>query len=48
MASLKIEQLDEQLYKKHLKKQYAGKPAKKYLKITHQIQQAEKRAIKHL
>jgi hypothetical protein len=31
----------EQLYKKHFKKQYAGKPTKKYLKLTQQIQRAE-------
>lgn len=35
------DQLFEQLYKKHLKKQYAGKPTKKYLKLTQQIQRAE-------
>jgi hypothetical protein len=35
------EQLVEQLYKKHFKKQYAGKPTKKYLKLTQQIQKAE-------
>lgn len=37
----KRDQLFEQLYKKHLKKQYAGKPTKKYLKLTRQIQRAE-------
>lgn len=31
----------EQLYKKHFKKQYAGKPTKKYLKLTKQVQRAE-------
>jgi len=36
------EQLFEQLYKKHFKKQYAGKPTKKYLKLTQQIQRAER------
>jgi hypothetical protein len=35
------DQLYSQLYKKHLKKQYAGKPTKKYLKITRQIEKAE-------
>lgn len=35
------DQLFEQLYKKHFKKQYAGKPTKKYLKLTQQIQRAE-------
>jgi hypothetical protein len=37
----RTDQLFEQLYKKHLKKQYAGKPTKKYLKLTRQIQKAE-------
>ena len=37
----KSDKLYEQLYKKHLKKSYAGKPTKKYLKITEQIQRAE-------
>ena len=35
------DQLYSQLYKKHLKKQYADKPTKKYLKITRQIEKAE-------
>ncbi|MBS1487305.1 MAG: hypothetical protein JST43_06910 [Bacteroidetes bacterium] len=38
---LRSDQLFEQLYKKHFKKQYAGKPTKKYLKLTRQIQRAE-------
>ena len=33
--------LFEQLYKKHFKKLYAGKPTKKYLKLTQQIQKSE-------
>lgn len=33
--------LFEQLYKKHFKKQYAGKPTKKYLKLMKQIEKAE-------
>ena len=37
----KTDQLYEQLYKKNFKKQYAGKPTKKYLKLTQQIQKAE-------
>lgn len=37
----RTDQLFEQLYQKHLKKQYAGKPTKKYLKLTQQIQRAE-------
>jgi hypothetical protein len=40
-AYFRTDQLFEQLYKKHLKKQYAGKPTKKYLKLTQQIQRAE-------
>ena len=35
------DQLFEQLYKKHFKKQYAGKPTKKYLKLIKQIQIAD-------
>lgn len=37
----RTDQLFEHLYKKHFKKQYAGKPTKKYLKLTQQIQRAE-------
>ena len=37
----RTDQLFEQLYKKHFKKQYAGKPTKKYLKLTRQIQRTE-------
>jgi hypothetical protein len=40
-AYFRTDQLFEQLYKKHFKKQYAGKPTKKYLKLTQQIQIAE-------
>jgi hypothetical protein len=40
-AYFKTDQLYEQLYKKNFKKQYAGKPTKKYLKLTQQIQKAE-------
>ena len=35
------DQLFEQLYKKHFKKQYAGKPTKKYLKLTMQLKTIE-------
>ena len=35
------DQLFEQLYKKHFKKTYAGKPTKRYLKLTQQIERAE-------
>jgi len=40
-AYFKTDQLYEQLCKKNFKKQYAGKPTKKYLKLTQQIQRAE-------
>jgi hypothetical protein len=36
------DQLFDQLYKKHFKKNYAGKPTKKYLKLCQQIQKAER------
>ena len=41
LGCLDIDQYYEQIYKKHFKKSYAGKPTKKYLKITRQIQRAE-------
>jgi hypothetical protein len=37
----RTDQLFEQLNKKHFKKQYAGKPTKKYLNLTQQLQRAE-------
>jgi hypothetical protein len=37
----KIEQLYEQLHRKHFKKTYAGKPTKLFLKIMKQIQETE-------
>ncbi|MCS6832048.1 MAG: hypothetical protein NZ521_00600 [Flammeovirgaceae bacterium] len=37
----KTDYLFEQLCKKHFKKQYAGKPTKKYLKLIQQIQRAK-------
>lgn len=40
-AYFRTDQLFEQLHKKHFKKQYAGKPTKKYLRLTQQIQRAE-------
>jgi hypothetical protein len=33
--------LYSQLYKKHFKKNYAGKPTKKYLTVLNQIEEAE-------
>lgn len=41
-AYFRTDKLFEQLYKKHFKKTYAGKPTKKYLKLMHEIQQAER------
>ena len=40
-AYFKTDQLFEQLYKKNFKKQYVGKPTKKYLRIVNQITKAE-------
>lgn len=37
----RTDDLYSQLYKKHFKKQYAGKPTKKYLKLCQQIEKAE-------
>ena len=37
----KSDNLYSELYKKHFKKSYAGKPTKKYLRIMEQIQKAE-------
>jgi hypothetical protein len=40
-AYLKEDELYSQLYQKHFKKTYAGKPTKKYLRIIEHIQKAE-------
>lgn len=40
-AYFKTDDLYNQLYKKHFKKTYAGKPTKRYLLIMEQIQKAE-------
>ena len=40
-AYFKTDDLYSQLYQKHFKKTYAGKPTKKYLRILEQIQKAE-------
>jgi hypothetical protein len=40
-AYFAVDNLHEQLRKKHFKKTYAGKPTKRYLKLTHQIKRAE-------
>ena len=36
-----VDNLYEQLYSKHFKKFYAGKPTKRYLKIMRQLQKVE-------
>lgn len=41
-AYFRSDRLYEQLYQKHFKKFYAGKPTKKYLKIMEQINKAER------
>lgn len=40
-AYFKSDDLYSELYKKNFKKTYAGKPTKKYLKLTRQVEQAE-------
>lgn len=40
-AYFKSDELHEELYSKHFKKTYAGKPTKRYLRIMEQIQKAE-------
>lgn len=40
-AYFKSDNLYSELYKKHFKKWYVGKPTKKYLRIMEQIQEAE-------
>ena len=40
-AYFKTDKLYEQIYSKHFKKMYAGKPTKRYLRIMEQIQKAE-------
>ena len=40
-AYFKSDNLYSELYKKNFKKTYAGKPTKRYLKLTQQIQRAE-------
>lgn len=47
-AYFNTDQYYEQLYKKHFKKQYAGKPTKKYLKLTRLIQRAENISLSEL
>lgn len=40
-AYFRLDDLYQQLFKKHFKKTYAGKPTKRYLKLMKQIQEAE-------
>ncbi len=40
-AYFRTDRLYEQLYKKHFKQTYAGKPTKKYLRLMEQIEKAE-------
>ena len=40
-AYFKVDSYYEQLYKKHFKKMYAGKPTKKHLWLMGQIKKAE-------
>ena len=40
-AYFRTDELYSQLYQKHFKKTYAGKPTKRYLRIMEQIQKAE-------
>lgn len=43
-----IDQLQEQLNKKHFKKYYAGKPTKRFLRITEQLEEAQKNSNKDM
>lgn len=47
-AYFKIDELYEQLYKKHFKKFYAGKPTKRYLKIINQINRIERLSVSEI
>ena len=44
----RTDELFEQLYRKHFKKQYAGKPTKKYLKLNSQLSKLEKPSLKQI
>jgi len=44
-AYFKTDRLYEQLYKKHFKKRYAGKPTKKYAKLISEIRKAERVSV---
>ena len=47
-AYFSSDNLYSQLYKKHFKKTYAGKPTKKYLKLIRKIEQAERITIEDI
>lgn len=47
-AYFRTDNLYSQLYQKHFKKTYAGKPTKKYLRIMEQIHKAEKIPIEQI
>jgi hypothetical protein len=44
----KTDELQKELYKKHFKKQYAGKPTKKYLQISCKLRQADEIDMREL
>lgn len=47
-AYFRTDDLYSQLYQKHFKKTYAGKPTKRYLRIMEQIRKAEKTAYNEI
>lgn len=47
-AYFKSDQLYEQLYKKHLKKNYAGKPTKKYTKLIQELRKSESISVQQI
>ena len=47
-AYYRLDGLYEQLYKKHFKKTYAGKPTKKYLKILSEIEKGEIHSLENV
>ena len=47
-ASFETDKLHEQLYKKHFKKMYAGKPTKRYIQITNKLRQADSISLREL
>jgi hypothetical protein len=47
-AHFKCDELYSELYKKHFKKTYAGKPTKKYLRLTEMINQLENIDVRNI